>query len=312
MIMVPSALRACFLVCVLAQVDMSWTYAMDLSGRITKPMCVSIPAGMGLCQNIGYTQMRMPNLLDHDSMGEVQQQAASWVPLVQKGCHPETRLFLCSLFAPVCLDRPIFPCRSLCEKVRDSCTPVMLEYGFPWPEMLYCDKLPLDNDLCIAPHMSNGSTETNGGGGEVVPEGDKEDDSEEKGGTCEQCHQDASRDVLLEQYCEADFVVKTRITESKKTRGDMKFVSNKKKRKFYNKGGLKKKDMQEMSLYVEDGGRCNCDVIEPGKVTYLIMGKQMDKKLVITFAMPWKKSRDFRRATRMFKGLQCDDSRKRL
>ena len=30
-------------------------------------------------------------------------------------CHADTQLFLCSLFSPVCLERPIYPCRSLCQ-----------------------------------------------------------------------------------------------------------------------------------------------------------------------------------------------------
>lgn len=33
-----------------------------------QPTCVSIPQNMTLCHNIGYTKMRLPNLLEHDSM----------------------------------------------------------------------------------------------------------------------------------------------------------------------------------------------------------------------------------------------------
>jgi len=58
-------------------------------------------------------------------------------------------VFLCSLFAPVCLDRPVWPCRSLCEAVKAGCVDRMLKYGFPWPDMLRCDQFPLDNDLCV-------------------------------------------------------------------------------------------------------------------------------------------------------------------
>ena len=61
--------------------------------------------------------MRLPNLLDHDTMSEVSQQATSWLPLLNVQCHADSQLFLCSLFAPVCLERPIYPCRSLCNKV---------------------------------------------------------------------------------------------------------------------------------------------------------------------------------------------------
>ena len=76
-----------------------------------QPTCVSIPQNMSLCHNIGYTKMRLPNLLEHDSMQEASQQAASWVPLLNVKCHADSQLFLCSLFAPVCLERPIYPCR---------------------------------------------------------------------------------------------------------------------------------------------------------------------------------------------------------
>uniref|UniRef100_H3B114 Secreted frizzled related protein 5 n=1 Tax=Latimeria chalumnae TaxID=7897 RepID=H3B114_LATCH len=135
----------------------SWQSDNFQNGRFyaKQPQCVDIPRDLKLCYNVGYKRMRLPNLLDHETMPEVQQQAASWVPLLAKRCHTDTQLFLCSLFAPVCLDRPIYPCRSLCEAVRDSCAPVMESYGFPWPEMLKCDKFPIDNDLCITVQFGN-------------------------------------------------------------------------------------------------------------------------------------------------------------
>ena len=129
-----------------------WT---DLSQRLSQPKCIDIPGNLTLCRNIGYTQMRLPNLLDHDSIREVTQQAGSWVPLMNIQCHPDTQVFLCSLFSPVCLDRPIPPCRALCEAVKAGCENRMLQYGFPWPEMLRCDKFPLENDLCVGLQTDN-------------------------------------------------------------------------------------------------------------------------------------------------------------
>ena len=113
------------------------------------PKCIDIPHNLTLCQNLRYNQMRLPNLLEHDTVREVTQQAKSWVPLVGIRCHPDTKLFLCSLFSPVCLDRPIWPCRSLCSAVKTACERHMNAHGFDWPDMLKCDKFPLDNDLCI-------------------------------------------------------------------------------------------------------------------------------------------------------------------
>ena len=80
-------------------------------GRHHQSKCEEIPANMSLCKDIGYSQMRLPNLLDHDTMSEMVQQSKPWVPLLGLGCHENTQLFLCSLFTPVCVDRAIFPCR---------------------------------------------------------------------------------------------------------------------------------------------------------------------------------------------------------
>lgn len=138
------------------------TYITDwgmVGGRPMQPTCVDIPRNMSLCHEIGYNKMRLPNLLDHDTMAEVSQQAASWVPLLNVRCHPDTQLFLCSLFSPVCLDRPIYPCRSLCEKVKQGCEGRMQTYGFPWPDMFKCEKFPLDNDMCITPQSKTDPVE---------------------------------------------------------------------------------------------------------------------------------------------------------
>jgi len=66
--------------------------------------CVDIPDNLTLCRNIGYQQMRLPNLLEHDSLREVGQQASSWVRLVAVRCHPDTQVrsthFLIILILP--------------------------------------------------------------------------------------------------------------------------------------------------------------------------------------------------------------------
>lgn len=118
---------------------------------ITLRKCVPIPTGLSLCSNVGYKTMALPNLLGHDSIAEVKRQAGPWVPLNNVKCHPNTDLFLCSLYAPVCLpnmDKPIQPCRSLCESVKNNCVGHMNKYGFQWPAILRCDKFP-PGDLCI-------------------------------------------------------------------------------------------------------------------------------------------------------------------
>ncbi|KAJ7397848.1 Gamma-tubulin complex component 6 [Pitangus sulphuratus] len=66
--------------------------------------CVMIPKEMGMCHKIGYSEMRLPNLMGHTSMAEVILKSITWQHLVHTDCHPHVRMFLCSLFAPICLD----------------------------------------------------------------------------------------------------------------------------------------------------------------------------------------------------------------
>ena len=130
--------------------DMSLSSDWGIAGdQVHQPKCVAIPERLTLCRNIGYKEMRLPNLLDHESLNEVLDQAKVWVPLINLHCHPDTKLFLCSLYSPVCLEKPIYPCRSLCEGVKRGCEERINNYGFPWPEILRCDKFPEDSDLCI-------------------------------------------------------------------------------------------------------------------------------------------------------------------
>jgi len=51
----------------------------SVGGRLNQAMCVDIPANLSLCRGIGYAQMRLPNLLDHDSLQEATQQASRCV-----------------------------------------------------------------------------------------------------------------------------------------------------------------------------------------------------------------------------------------
>ncbi|KAI6175621.1 Fz domain protein [Aphelenchoides bicaudatus] len=122
------------------------------SERIEQPRCVSIPQNFSLCHGIQYDLMRLPNLLDHESLDEAIQQSDAWNSLLRLHCHADTKLFLCSVFAPVCvqeMDKPIYPCQSLCRAVQQGCENRMLQYGFAWPESLDCSKYPADNDMCI-------------------------------------------------------------------------------------------------------------------------------------------------------------------
>ena len=115
----------------------TWASSLSLGdlARDLEPLtCVPIPRNLTLCHDVAYPMMRLPNLLDHgefeqlqssaqcfqcvpaESMSEVIQQSNSWLPLLKLRCHPDSKIFLCSLFAPVCLGEEhsastIYPCR---------------------------------------------------------------------------------------------------------------------------------------------------------------------------------------------------------
>ena len=139
----------------------SYNHGFD-AGQNSK--CIDIPVDLKLCHGVGYQRMLLPNLLRHETLQEVKQQASSFVPLLSQQCHPHLKMFLCSLFAPVCLEDDksvkyglIPPCKSLCESVKAKCAPVMHELTFEWPEMLNCRKFK-DEQPCVS--LDNTASET--------------------------------------------------------------------------------------------------------------------------------------------------------
>ena len=125
--------------------------------------CQEIPSNFTLCYGLGYTQMHLPNLLNHETITEILYELPLWQSLLSLGCHTNARLLLCSILAPVCLEqtpakakplvsfdnnqdsmhsmgpdnkRFLYPCRTLCESVKQSCEPRMIsQFGYKWPTM---------------------------------------------------------------------------------------------------------------------------------------------------------------------------------
>ncbi|XP_051882369.1 secreted frizzled-related protein 2-like [Pristis pectinata] len=252
--------------------------------------CKPIPHTMALCHGVGYSEMRLPNLLGHDSMKEVVQQAASWVPLLNKHCHPDTRKFLCSLFAPVCLSElreAVQPCRSLCREVRDSCAPVMLAFGFPWPEMLDCNRFPMDDDLCIPSATS-----------------EEERVEQEESKVCDPCKSEGEveRDILA-NYCKNDFVLKVKVKDIAYLNGDARIILEARSRALL---GAESRELSE-ELWLAGGSSCTCDVLRDRSASYLVMGRlQAEGRWLVTLVKHWQGSkRDLRRLTRSFKKVRC-------
>ncbi|XP_018103422.1 secreted frizzled-related protein S homeolog isoform X2 [Xenopus laevis] len=258
-----------------------------------KSSCKSIPGTMTLCHGVGYTEMRLPNLLGHDTMKEALQQAGSWVPLLSKQCHADTKKFLCSLFAPVCLselDQAVYPCRSLCEAVRDGCTPVMSAFGFPWPDMFNCTQFPLGNELCVPPAGSE----------------DKQQELKEEV-PCSACRNRGDPDKdFLQNYCSSDFALKMNIRSVSTLEGDIMVVPEVKSRTVYKSKGWSDDELKKTLLWLPDGDNCLCqDIHEPG-TTVLLLGHRADDRLVISWVRKWQKSeKETKRFSRTVRKMHC-------
>merc|ERR1711997_1058107 len=103
-----------------------------------------------------------PNLMGNHEQDEAATQIHQYHPLIKIKCSADIQLFLCSMYAPLCtiLDKPLQPCRDLCESARKGCESLMKKFGYNWPEAFECSKFPDgDNsqDVCMQKNSSSGS-----------------------------------------------------------------------------------------------------------------------------------------------------------
>ncbi|XP_068108788.1 secreted frizzled-related protein 5-like isoform X1 [Hyperolius riggenbachi] len=257
--------------------------------------CMAIPRHMPLCYGIGYTEMRIPNLLEHETMAEVIQQSSSWLPLLARECHPDARIFLCSLFAPICLegDRLIKPCRSLCESVRNSCAPIMACYGYPWPEILRCEQFPADHGMCIST-ITNGTSNRR-----TVPRA-----------SCRDCELDevSSAKEILDTFCTNDFTAKVRITKRNMTSSLVSDFDMDSKVDILKHGPLPKADLlPRLQQWLDLDATCVQNIMRGTRTgTYVISGGVQDEKIVVHNAYAWqKRNKNLHFAVKKWKHHRC-------
>ena len=106
-----------------------------------------------LCKDL-YNKTRFPNYFQQRVQSDAVIELKNYKQLVQTGCAEHLKLFLCSLFVPMCtmLDDNLLPCRSLCEDVKAGCEKVLLQYvGLGWPDRLKCSQFPVSGEgkICI-------------------------------------------------------------------------------------------------------------------------------------------------------------------
>ncbi|CAF3119908.1 unnamed protein product [Rotaria socialis] len=200
--------------------------------------CLPIPSNFSLCYGLGYTQMHLPNLLHYETINEIEHELPLWQSLLDLECHANSRLLLCSILAPVCLQQIserrtlvsfdnnqdsrllmthenrkfLYPCRTLCESVKQSCEPKMIkQFGYKWPNTIACDQYPEETDLCVS-HSSSSTTSTLPSTTSTLPSTTSTFKSPmiSKAHLCFMCQSQATVSDLLNDYCRSSIVVRTR------------------------------------------------------------------------------------------------------
>ncbi|KJH51104.1 fz domain protein [Dictyocaulus viviparus] len=115
-----------------------------------------VPLKISMCIDVPYNTTVYPNLLNHQSQDDAEIAINQYHPLVKVKCSGDIKLFLCTVYAPICtpLEEPIRPCRDLCLSAKNGCESLMIKFGFRWPEQLECKHFPTEG-LCVGQNKTS-------------------------------------------------------------------------------------------------------------------------------------------------------------
>nr|XP_057945299.1 frizzled-3-like isoform X2 [Doryrhamphus excisus] len=102
------------------------------------------PIRLRMCQDLPYNTTFMPNVLNHYDQQTAALAMEPFHPIVNLVCSPDLRMFLCALYAPVCVvyGQVSMPCRALCQRAKDDCQKLMEIFGLTWPDDMDCSRFP--------------------------------------------------------------------------------------------------------------------------------------------------------------------------
>lgn len=107
-------------------------------------------------------------------------------------------------------------------------------------------------------------------------------------------------------FLSSPIVLKMKIKEVKKEKGDRKLIAAQKKKKVLKQGVLRKKDLKKLTLYIKNGANCPCSQLDSLGSNFLIMGRKVDQQLLLMSIHKWdKKSKELKFAIKYMKSHQC-------
>ncbi|KAG8559425.1 hypothetical protein GDO81_017334 [Engystomops pustulosus] len=114
------------------------------------------PVRIPMCKSMPWNMTKMPNHLHHSTQANAILAIEQFEALLSTKCSQDLLFFLCAMYAPICTidfqHEPIKPCKSVCERARAGCEPILIKYRHTWPESLACEELPVyDRGVCISP-----------------------------------------------------------------------------------------------------------------------------------------------------------------
>uniref|UniRef100_A0A0X3PUU1 Frizzled-8 n=1 Tax=Schistocephalus solidus TaxID=70667 RepID=A0A0X3PUU1_SCHSO len=119
------------------------------------------PITVPLCKGVFYEHTRMPNMFNHETQEEAGLEAHQFYPLIQINCSNDLNFLICSIYTPICMEgfkHSLPPCRSVCERAKAGCAPIMRHYAFSWPERMDCGQFPELNNaegmLCMERNLT--------------------------------------------------------------------------------------------------------------------------------------------------------------
>ncbi|KAH9286473.1 Secreted frizzled-related protein 2 [Echinococcus granulosus] len=257
--------------------------------------CYKIPRGMKLCHKIGYDFMVLPNSLEHETLDEAITQSEVWLTLVNLGCHDELKRFLCSLYAPVCIngyhEKLIQPCRELCESVRAACLPTMTTFGLGWPDIVKCSKFPqAPQELCIPLNKHKNKTII------LNPET-----------RCSGCIDRPTYESAIGSFCTADVVIRAKVLDLVPTLPSSGHNTTHRIRTTGRVGAFKLPKTLNSVVNLDFEMECDCPIIraaltrQKGPGRWLMMGKLNDDRRTVTvqhISQPSRQNAGIKRAIR--------------
>lgn len=264
----------------------------------TKGRCIAVPKFCSNWTSQGYLLMRLPNAFNNYQLNETVEAIRDWQQLVGR-CHAGLELFLCTIYAPICLNdkesgKPEFikPCRSFCSTIRTSCEPVMIQHKYEWPthSAFNCSKY-VDDSMCVREDfVASTLTEESS----VAPSTSA---AVPGNAVC-----DLPESVLHAEVCSSDFVLKAEVTNIRdaKGQGSDTVLKIRRNRKTSGRTGpqnsrkTKKTSESIERVLVPENGCPNLKSVVKTEHSYLIiLNKRSLKKktkYIVKAIVPWKRT----------------------